>query len=112
MARKQSSKFGVTDDLFKFVDNKETENTTQEVREVQEVQQYIIGNNIINKERIPVNEYGSTQGKKGMKMKRINMGFSDQVHYYLHHESRKRGISISRFVNEIIMEYMKEHPYE
>ena len=50
-------------------------------------------------------EIGSTQGKKGQKLKRINMAFSDDNHYYVTHESRRRGISATAFVNMIIDQY-------
>ena len=50
-------------------------------------------------------EIGTTQGKKGQKLKRINMAFSDDNHYYVTHESRRRGISATAFVNMIIDQY-------
>ncbi len=50
-------------------------------------------------------EYGSTQGKKGQKLPRINLGFSTENHDYLKTESRKRGLTISAFINEIILEH-------
>ena len=45
---------------------------------------------------------GTTQGRKGQKAKRINMAFSDDNHAYLTYESRRRGLSITQFVNLII----------
>jgi hypothetical protein len=50
-------------------------------------------------------EIGTTQGKKGQKLKRINMAFSDVNHEYVTKESRRRGISSTAFVNQIIDEY-------
>lgn len=113
MARKQSSKFGATDDLFNFSNSNNKEQEVQKVQEVEkeENKERIISEKNNIEKRVPITKYGTTQGKKGMKMKRINMGFSDDIHYYIHHESRKRGISASRFVNEIIEEYMKKNPY-
>lgn len=67
-------------------------NKVHEVHEVQEVQE-------IQK------EIGTTQGKKGFKLKRINMAFSDINHAYVTQESRRRGISSTAFVNLIIDEY-------
>ena len=80
MALNRTSKFGADEGLFK-----------QEVQKVQEVQE--------NK------NIGSTQGKKGQKLKRINMAFSDRNHEYITKESRKRGMSATAFVNMIIDEY-------
>lgn len=75
MARNKPSTFGVTKDL--------DFGTVQEVQEVKK-------------------EYGKTQGKKGLKLKRINMGFSDDNHDYITKESRKLGMSATAFVNMII----------
>lgn len=69
-------------------------NSTHEVQEVQKEQEVYIHH-----------EIGSTQGKKGQKLKRINMAFSDTNHEYITHESRRRGISSTAFVNYIIDEY-------
>ena len=49
---------------------------------------------------------GTTQGKKGEKLKRINMGFSDSVHDYIRTECKYRGMNITEFVNMIIEQYM------
>lgn len=49
---------------------------------------------------------GNTQGKKGQKLQRINMAFSDSVHDYIRTECKYRGMSITEFVNMIIEEYM------
>jgi predicted DNA binding CopG/RHH family protein len=50
-------------------------------------------------------EIGTTQGKKGQKLKRINMAFSDINHEYITKESRRQGISSTAFVNMIIDKY-------
>lgn len=97
MARKKSSRFGADDNLFERKGNdtqqvqEDAFDYTQEVQEVQEVKK----------------EIGTTQGKKGQKLKRINMAFSDENHEYIIHESRKRGISATAFVNQIIEGYKK-----
>ncbi|MCM1235880.1 MAG: hypothetical protein NC489_37795 [Ruminococcus flavefaciens] len=89
MARLKNIRFGVDDDLFKEY--------TQQVQEVQQVQQV----------QEDYKEIGSTQGRKGQKLKRINMAFSDMNHDYITKESRRRGITATAFVNQIIDGYRK-----
>lgn len=81
---KEKKTYGVTSGL-KF--------NTHEVQEVHEVIQ------------LPKKEIGNTQGKKGMKLKRINMAFSDDNHDYITRKSRQMGISATAFVNLIIEQY-------
>lgn len=76
---------------FNIKDNSE-EQKVQEVQKEQEVHEVL-------------KEIGTTQGKKGYKLKRINMAFSDVNHEYITKESRRRGISSTAFVNQIIDEY-------
>ena len=83
MALNKSSKFGAAENLDFNIN-------VQEVQKVQEVQ---------NK------EIGSTQGKKGQRLKRINMAFSDINHEYITKESRRQGMTATAFVNMIIDEY-------
>lgn len=52
-------------------------------------------------------EYGTTQGRKGQKLPRINLGFSTENHEYLRKESRRRGLTITAFINQIIDDYRK-----
>lgn len=73
----------------------------QYIQYVQGVQ----GVQVVQQEQQIKKEIGSTQGKKGQKLKRINMAFSDDNHYYVTHESRRRGISATAFVNMIIDQY-------
>ena len=89
LARNKKSKFGVDDGLF--------ERDLQDVQDVQETQQV----------QENYKEIGSTQGRKGQKLKRINMAFSDINHNYITKESRRRGITATAFVNQIIDEYRK-----
>lgn len=89
MALNKSSK-----PIFGAIDNLDFCNDTQEVHQVHEVQN-------IQK------EIGTTQGKKGLKLKRINMAFSDVNHEYITKESRRQGLSCTAFVNQIIDEYRK-----
>ncbi len=90
MALNRTSKFGADEGLFK--------KSTQDAHEVQETQ-------YVHKVQEVKKEIGTTQGKKGQKLKRINMAFSDVNHEYITTESRRRGISATAFVNQIIDEY-------
>lgn len=125
MARNKTSQFGAADGLFSVgsINNSDTSRDTQEVHaahdtyevheesEIQEEQetqnthevqmvQEVHGTGINTRKTI-----GSTQGKTGEKLKRINLAFSDKNHDYVRLESRRRGKSITQFVNEIIEEY-------
>lgn len=84
MALHKTSKFGADEGLFG--------KDTQHVHEV----------HIAHEEK---KDIGSTQGRKGQKLKRINMAFSDVNHEYITIESRRRGISATAFVNQIINDY-------
>lgn len=98
MARNKVSNFSADEGLFdKFKDTQEV----QEVQYVQEVQQVTITPTI--------KEIGSTQGKKGQKLKRINMAFSDVNHQFIVSESRKNGISATAFVNGILDAYRNQN---
>lgn len=103
MARKRSSSFGADEGLF--------DNFTPHTHETHEVQEKNIVPHVHMIQEVqevaPGRELGSTQGKKGQKLRRINMAFSDQNHSYITHESRRRGISATAFVNLIIDEYRK-----
>lgn len=74
---------------------------TQEVQKVHEVHE-------VKETQETLKEIGTTQGKKGQKLKRINMAFSDVNHEYVTKESRRRGISSTAFVNQIIDEYRQK----
>lgn len=94
MARNKTSNYNVTEGLnFNITQAvqhvQETNLNTQQVQHVQEVKK----------------EIGNTQGKKGMKLKRINMAFSDDNHDYITRKSRQMGISATAFVNLIIEQY-------
>nr|DAF20313.1 MAG TPA: hypothetical protein [Inoviridae sp.] len=97
MARNKDSKFGAADG-FDF--SNQYENNTQEV---QQVSTRSTTSDIIKEE----NKIGSTQGRKGHKLKRINMAFSDANHEFITIESRKLGISATEFTNKIIEAYRK-----
>lgn len=105
MARNHTSKFGVADELFEKRKNTQEvqEDMTNNTQQVQEVQEVITDNTQEVQEVLK--EIGSTQGKKGIKLKRINMAFSDVNYEYITIESRRRGLSATKFVNEIINQY-------
>lgn len=94
MARNRTSGFGSADGLFGQVKESEkeemstrstisTRNNTQYVQEVHE-------------------ELPPTQGRKGIKAKRINMAFSDANHAWIKAESRRQGLTATQLVNDII----------
>lgn len=95
MARNKISNFSADEGLFDKFKN------TQEVQDVQQVQEVKIAQT--------VKEIGSTQGKKGQKLKRINMAFSDANHEFIVTESRKNGISATAFVNRILDAYRNQN---
>jgi hypothetical protein len=104
MAINQKSTFGVTENLdFDFV-KKDTQ-YVQGAQQVQDVQQAHV---VQKEEHTKLKEYGTTQGnRKGEKLKRINMAFSDLNHEYITKESRRAGMSATAFVNKIIDEKRK-----
>lgn len=98
MSRSRGPEFHASEGLFDDLERQRNDlKETQQVQPVQEVQE----------EKVKV-IYGHTQGKKGHKVKRINMGFSDENHEYITMESRRRGMSASAFVNMIIEEHSKK----
>lgn len=98
MALNKSSKFGALENLDFRIDAQDVQqaHVTYKAQEVQEVQKVM-------------KEIGTTQGRKGHKLKRINMAFSDMNHEYITKESRRRGMSATAFVNMIIDEYRSEN---
>ena len=122
MARKRSSSFGADEGLFDNFSSHPTQQVqdqphTHDTHEVHEAYE-VPGKDIVPpvhmaqevhqvQEMMPGRELGSTQGKKGQKLRRINMAFSDQNHSYITYESRRRGLSATAFVNLIIDEYRR-----
>lgn len=53
---------------------------------------------------------GITQGRKGCKMQRINMGFTTDNYKFIKILSRATGRTMTVFVNNIIEQYRREHP--
>lgn len=101
MARNKDSRFGAADG-FDF--NDEYKNIAQEVQEVNT-------RSTRREELKEENTIGSTQGRKGHKLKRINMAYSDANYEYITMESRRRGISATEFVNKIIEAYRCNEQY-
>lgn len=53
-----------------------------------------------------IRKTGRTQGNRmGISLKRVNFGTRDEIYNYLHFEARRRGMTISGFINYIIEEY-------
>ena len=98
MARNKTSNYNVTEGL--------NFNVAQEVQEVQEANSITQQVQYVQEVK---KEIGNTQGKKGMKLKRINMAFSDDNHDYITRKSRQMGISATAFVNLIIEQYKKNN---
>lgn len=130
MAKNKSSAFGVADGLFSAnrINNQNLKITQdvheaqkeqeelgvhercevqheQEVRETQEVQIAHEPHDIHDANVETKKTLGSTQGRKGEKLKRINLAFSDENYAYVRLESRRRGKNITEFVNAILEEY-------
>lgn len=101
MARNKVSNFSADEGLFDKFKNVQDVQEVQETQQVQEVKPLKIEE--------PKKEIGTTQGKKGQKLKRINMAFSDVNHEFIIKESRKNGISATAFVNSILDAYRNQN---
>lgn len=97
MARNKTSNYNVTEGL--------NFNVAHEVHEVHEVQELNSNTQQVQYVQEVKKKIGNTQGKKGLKLKRINMAFSDDNHDYITRKSRQMGISATAFVNLIIEQY-------
>ena len=51
-----------------------------------------------------------TQGRKGAKMVRINMAFTDSNHQFIKVMSKASGKTMTEFTNMVITAYQREHP--
>ena len=51
----------------------------------------------------------NTAGRKGLKLPRINMAFTPDLHEYITTMSRARGETLTEFVNKIVREHMDAH---
>lgn len=113
MALHKSSKFNASEGLFETEDSQvkngvHDEQNVQAVHDAHDVRVVPA----VHREK-PIHEarpeFGKTQGVKGQKALRINMAFSDENYDYIKHESRRRGLSCTQFVNEIIDAYKKSN---
>jgi FMN-dependent NADH-azoreductase len=50
-----------------------------------------------------------TAGRKGIKLPRINLAFTPELHDYITTMSRARGETITDFVNKVLREHMEQH---
>lgn len=50
-----------------------------------------------------------TTGRKGLKLPRINLAFTPEIHEYIVTMSRVRGENLTQFVNKVLAEHMEEH---
>lgn len=50
-----------------------------------------------------------TSGRKGLKIPRINMGFSPTIYEYIQTMARVSGITMTEFVNIALKQHMEEH---
>lgn len=101
MALHKESSFGVTEGIDFGIN--EIKNNVKEEQEAQEVQE--VHGKVKPVSHTECRKLGSTQGKKGQKLKRINMAFDDINYDYVTRESRRQGMSATAFVNMIIEQY-------
>lgn len=52
---------------------------------------------------------GKTSGRKGLKLPRINMAFSQTNYEYIQTMARVSGMTLTDFVNNIIYSHLQEH---
>ena len=95
---------GRTSDFTSAGDGLLTKETTQQVQDAQEDMAHEVQQAQVV-QQVKDREYGTTQGRKGQKAKRINMAFSDKNHEFITKESRKQGMSATAFVNMILDQY-------
>lgn len=108
MARNKTSKFGAAEGLFEM--EKQKVSDVQKVCEVQEVQDIQEEKSVEEVKKVQqvqdVHEkMPATQGKKGAKAKRLNLAYSDANYEYISKESRRRGLTMTQFLNDIIATY-------
>lgn len=108
MARNKTSKFGAAEGLFATQEQEALDvQNVQEVQEIQEVQEEktIKETKKVQQVQDVHEEMPATQGKKGAKAKRLNLAYSDANYEYISKESRKRGLTMTQFLNDIIATY-------
>ena len=65
--------------------------------------------NYTDAEREEAMKTGKTQGKKGMKVLRMNMAFYGDLEDFIRVMSGIQGLTMTAFVNNCLNEYMEEH---
>lgn len=108
MARNKTSKFGAAEGLFEM--EKQEVSDVRKVHEVQEVQDIQEEKSVEEVKKVQQvqdvhEEMPATQGKKGAKAKRLNLAYSDANYEYISKESRRRGLTMTQFLNDIIATY-------
>lgn len=108
MARNKTSKFGAAEGLFEM--EKQEVSDVRKVHEVQEVHDIQEEKSVEEAKKVQQiqdihEEMPATQGKKGAKAKRLNLAYSDANYEYISKESRRRGLTMTQFLNDIIATY-------
>lgn len=110
MARNKTSRFAIMDDISFMEKVEEQENA--KMTEPAEKKEAPAAAQLPKKKKNQKNvkkplEYGESQGKKGLKLSRLNVGLSDLNYEYATKEARRRGMKISEFLNVMIEDYRK-----
>ena len=96
---------------FKKADNPalnfitEKDKNTQEVQEQQEVQKVQEPQKVSEVQEVKKNQTSKdTQGRKGQKLPRMNMGFFDDNLEYVQKMSKIKGVTLTAYINSLITE--------
>ena len=82
----------------------------QQAQETQEPQRVLVkGTNYTAEEIRELREAGTTTGRKGVKMIRVNMAFTPTVHDYIRTMAKVRGQTITQFTNHVFKKSMIEN---
>ncbi|PKM60719.1 MAG: hypothetical protein CVU99_06760 [Firmicutes bacterium HGW-Firmicutes-4] len=77
--------------------------TNPDTQEIQETQEEQVAQDTLNAQDVQLKQNApSTQGRKGQKLPRINMAFSEVNLEYLQLMSRIQGVSMTAYVNNLI----------
>ena len=55
-------------------------------------------------------DLATTSGRKGVRMHRINMAFTDDNYSFIKHAAVRYGRTMTQMVNDIITRFISEHP--
>lgn len=114
MAKKDFTKIN-TGRVYDMIEEATAEDTAQDIIDAQEEQQ--VEQPKPRKERKTYTPEEArrimntlqTTGRKGVKLPRINLAFTPELHDYITIMSRARGENLTQFVNKIIKEHMEQH---